>query len=152
MKLKVDDRAPDFSLLNQDGEYFNLSDHLEKDNVLVYFYPKDETPGCIKEACTFRDSMDEFKSLNCTVVGISGDNLSSHQRFANKYDLTFSILSDPKNRVRRLYGVKAAIPGILPGRKTYLINKAGNIAHISEYQFKPLLHIKEALKALQNVH
>jgi peroxiredoxin Q/BCP len=150
MKLSIGDKAPEFKLEDQNGNLFNLKDHIGKDNILIYFYPKDETPGCTKEACSFQDNLSEFTSLDCTVVGISGDSLKSHKRFAKKHDLTFSILSDRKNKVRKQYGVKPVIPGVLPGRKTYLVDKKGYITHITEYQFKPLLHIKEALSILKD--
>ena len=151
MAIKVGDMAPEFELKDQNGVIFNLVKHIGNENILVYFYPKDETPGCTKEACTFRDNIEQFKGLNCKVVGISRDSQANHKSFAEHHNLPFTLLSDPKNKVRKLFGVKAAIPGVLPGRKTYLINKKGMVSHISEYQFKPLLHVQEALKALENV-
>lgn len=151
MTLKIGDTAPDFELKDQSGNDFSLSKYIGKENILIYFYPKNETPGCTKEACTFRDNIEQFKGLNCKVIGISSDSEANHKQFAKNHNLPFTLLSDRKNKVRKLFGVKAAIPGILPGRKTYLINKNGIICHISEYQFKPLLHVQEALKALEDV-
>jgi len=151
MRIKIGDAAPDFQLKDQNGEDFSLRNHIGNENILVYFYPKDETPGCTKEACTFRDNIEQFRGLNCKVIGISSDSEANHKQFAIHHNLPFTLLSDPRNKVRKLFGVKAAIPGILPGRKTYLINKNGVISHISEYQFKPLLHVQEALKALEDV-
>ena len=151
MAIKVGDIAPDFLLKDQNGNDFNLGKHIGNENILIYFYTKDETPGCTKEACTFRDNIEQFKGLNCSVIGISSDSQANHKQFAQHHNLPFTLLSDPKNKVRKLFGVKAAIPGILPGRKTYLINKKGFVSHISEYQFKPLLHVQEALKALEDV-
>ena len=150
MSVIIGDKAPDFTLTDQNGDIFTLEDFCHKENVILYFYPKDETPGCIKEACGFRDSIADFEGYNCKVVGISKDSVNSHAKFALHYNLPFTLLSDPSNSVRKLYGVEASILGLLPGRKTFLINKQGIITHIFDYQFKAKQHVIDTLKALSN--
>ena len=150
MAVKIGDIAPDFSLEDQNRNIFSLKDFLIKENIILYFYPKDETPGCIKEACGFRDSITDFEGFNCKVVGISRDSADSHTKFAEHYNLPFTLLSDTNNLVRKLYGVEASVLGLLPGRKTFLINKQGIITHIFDYQFKAKQHVIDTLKALAN--
>ena len=150
MPITEGDQAPDFSLPDQNGNTFSLKDFIGKTNILLYFYPKDETPGCIAEACEFRDKIHDFDGYNCKVVGISKDSVNSHAKFTRHYNLPFILLSDSKNSVRKLYGVESSVFGLLPGRKTYLINKQGIITHIFDYQFKAKKHVVDTLKALTN--
>ena len=149
MALKTGDLVPEFTLKDQDGETFSISEYLGKHNILIYFYPKDESPGCTTEACTFRDNVEKFDDLNCKIIGISRDGSNRHKRFAEHYNLPFKLLSDRRKQVRKLFGVSDVIPGVLPGRKTYLVNLEGRISHIFEYQFKPKRHVLEALLALE---
>lgn len=149
MALKIGDKIPLFELKDQHGELFKIADILGKKHILIYFYPMDESPGCTTEACTFRDNMDKFDDLNCTVIGISKDRPSNHKSFAENHALPYTLLSDHNKAVRKQFGVKDVIPGILPGRKTYLINLEGKITHIFEYQFKPKKHVLESLLALE---
>jgi peroxiredoxin Q/BCP len=150
MSLNIGDQAPDFSLLDQNGNTFSLKTFIGKANILLYFYPKDETPGCIAEACGFRDNITEFEGYNCKVIGISKDSVNSHAKFASHYKLPFTLLSDKKNAVRNLYGVESSILGLLPGRKTFLIDKLGVVTHIFDYQFKAKKHVIDTLEALSN--
>ena len=150
MSIIIGDQAPEFSLPNQNGNTFSLKAFIGQSNILLYFYPKDETPGCIAEACLFRDKITDFEGYNCMVVGISKDSVNSHAKFTRHYNLPFTLLSDKKNTVRNLYGVESSILGLLPGRKTYLINKHGIITHIFDYQFKAKKHVIDTLKALSN--
>lgn len=150
MSVIIGDQAPVFILQDQEGNTFSLKDFVGKTNILLYFYPKDETPGCITEACSFRDSITDFEGYNCKIVGISKDSVNSHAKFAWHYKLPFTLLSDKKNTVRKLYGVESSILGLLPGRKTYLINQQGTITHIFDYQFKAKRHVIDTLKALSN--
>ncbi len=150
--VKVGDRAPDFTLPTQKtGESFHLYDMIGKSAIVLYFYPKDDTPGCTTEACSFRDSYEVFQEAGAEVVGISSDSEASHQRFANKYKLPFILLSDLGGVVRKFYGVPATF-GLLPGRVTYIIDKKGIVRHIFSSQFAPLLHVSEALKVLQEIN
>ncbi|MGD1716606.1 peroxiredoxin [Hydrocoleum sp. CS-953] len=150
MTIKVGDKAPEFTLSSQDGTKVSLSDFLGKKNVVVYFYPKDDTPGCTKEACAFRDKYQVFTDADAEVIGISGDSKKSHKQFAAKYNLPFTLLSDKSNKVRELYDVPATL-WILPGRVTYVIDKEGIIRHIFDSMLDFDAHVKEALKTLKAI-
>jgi len=147
--LKVGDVIPEFKLQNQDGQWFNSNSVIGKQPVVIYFYPKDETPGCTKEACKFRDEFEVFNDLNTKVIGISSDNVASHKKFAKKYRLPFTLLADVNKKVRKLFGVPKSVLGLLPGRVTYVINKKGKIIYIFNSQFGTEKHISEAINALQ---
>jgi thioredoxin-dependent peroxiredoxin len=146
--VQVGDRAPDFTLPNQSGEPVRLSDFLGKTDIVLYFYPKDDTPGCTTEACSFRDSYEVFKDAGAEVIGVSSDSAESHQRFAAKHRLPFILLSDADGALRKRYGVPTTF-GLLPGRVTYIIDKQGVVRNIFSSQFTPEKHISEALKTLQ---
>ena len=148
--LKVGDRAPDFSLPSQKGETVKLSDFLGKKTVVLYFYPKDDTPGCTKESCAFRDSYEVFQENGAEVIGISSDSTNSHEQFANKYNLPFTLLSDTKSEVRQLFGVPPTL-FILPGRVTYVIDKEGIVKHIFDSQLNFQAHVDEALKIVRSL-
>lgn len=148
MSVKIGDTAPDFSLLSQSGSSVSLKDFLGKKSVVLYFYPKDDTPGCTKEACAFRDSYEVFRDAGAEVIGVSEDSPDSHQKFATKYQLPFTLLSDTGKQVRKLYGVPATL-GLLPGRVTYVIDKNGVVQHIFNSQFNFKGHVEESLKTLQ---
>lgn len=149
-KVQVGDRAPAFTLCAQDGATVNLEDLLGKGWVVLYFYPKDDTPGCTTEACSFRDSYEVFKEAGAEVIGISSDSADAHQRFAARYHLPFLLLSDEKGAVRKLYGVPTTM-GILPGRVTYVIDKESIVRHIFNDMFNSPKHITEALRVIQSV-
>lgn len=148
--LGVGDKIPQFSLPDQNGEEFDISDHLGRQALVIYFYPKDDTPGCTKEACSFRDSFEEFTDRKVKVIGISADGVESHKNFAKKYNLPFTLLADTKNEVRNLFGVKSNMMGLIPGRVTYVVDDQGVIIYVFESQFKATKHISEALQALDN--
>ncbi|XP_039018093.1 peroxiredoxin Q, chloroplastic-like [Hibiscus syriacus] len=142
---------PSFTLKDQDGKNVSLSKFKGKP-VVVYFYPADETPGCTKQACAFRDSYEKFKKAGAEVIGISVDNSASHKAFAQKYKLPFTLLSDEGNKVRKEWGVPSDLFGALPGRQTYVIDKKGAVQLIYNNQFQPEKHIDETLKMLQTVN
>jgi thioredoxin-dependent peroxiredoxin len=125
---KEGNRAPDFKLKAQDGAEVQLSDLLKKGFVVLYFYPKDDTPGCKKEACSFRDLNQEFRSAGAEIIGISVDDLESHKKFHEKYHLTFTILADPDKKVTALYGVKSGLG--MAKRVTFVIDGKGTIQKI----------------------
>ena len=150
MKINVGDKAPDFMLPSQMGDNVTLSEYFGKKNIVLYFYPKDETRGCTREACEFRDQYDVFTSLGAEVLGVSSDTLESHKSFATHHGLPFLLLSDKKGEVRKLYGVPSTM-GIIPGRVTYIIDKKGIVRHIFNSQFQPEKHIEEALKILKDL-
>ncbi|KAG8093734.1 hypothetical protein GUJ93_ZPchr0012g20474 [Zizania palustris] len=141
---------PSFTLKDQDGKTVSLSKFKGKP-VVVYFYPADETPGCTKQACAFRDSYEKFKKAGAEVIGISGDDAASHKAFAKKYRLPFTLLSDEGNRVRKEWGVPSDLFGTLPGRQTYVLDNKGVVQYIYNNQFQPEKHIGETLKILQSI-
>ncbi|MFT3928316.1 MAG: peroxiredoxin [Myxococcales bacterium] len=143
-------KAPEFSLKDQDGKQVTLSDFRGQKNVVVYFYPKDDTPGCTKESCAFRDQYTAFTDVGCEVLGISSDSEKSHKAFAEKYRLPFSLLSDAGGKVRASFGVPATM-GLLPGRVTYVIDKQGVIRHAFNSQINATQHVDEALSILKSL-
>ena len=150
MAINVGDRAPDFSLPSLDGKPVHLKALLKDKPVVLYFYPKDETPGCTKEACSFRDSYTAFQELGAEVVGISADSVDSHQKFAQNHQLPFQLLSDEQNQVRKQYGVPSTF-GLLPGRVTYVIDQEGVVRHFFNSQLNIKGHIENALTVLKTL-
>ena len=150
MELKVGDKAPDFTLPSQMGDNVTLSEFLGKKAIILYFYPKDESPGCTREACSFRDSYDVFTDLGAEVLGVSSQSVESHKSFATHHGLPFLLLSDADGKVRQLYGVSATM-GVIPGRVTFIIDKKGVVRHVFSSQFQPEKHIEEALKILKEL-
>ncbi|MCB0504432.1 MAG: peroxiredoxin [Cyclobacteriaceae bacterium] len=148
--IKIGDKLPSFQLPDQNGEVCSIDEIRNGKNLVLYFYPKDETLVCTRQACAFRDNYEVFKENECEVVGISSDSPESHQRFATNHNLSFTLLSDTDNKVRKLLGVPRDMFGLLSGRYTYVINKNGLIVHIFNDHFSAARHIDEALKALQN--
>jgi len=151
---KVGNKAPDFSLQDEKGDTHKLSDYAGK-WVLLYFYPKDDTPGCTKEACAIRDEFPDFKKLKITVLGVSVDSVKSHDKFVNKYDLPFTLLSDEDKKVVERYGVwgnKKFMGREYMGTKrmSFLINPEGKIAKVYE-NVKPELHATEVLKDVKSI-
>ena len=150
-RVDVGSKAPDFTLPSQSGEMVSLSDFLGRKPVVLFFYPKDDTPGCAKQACAFRDEFEEFGKLDAEVVGISSDTVASHERFVAKHDLPFALLSDEGSRVRTFYGVPSTL-GLFPGRVTYVINEEGVVRHVFSSQLGVERHVEEALRALRSAH
>ncbi|MBW4681587.1 MAG: peroxiredoxin [Microcoleus vaginatus WJT46-NPBG5] len=150
MTVKVGDTAPDFTLPSQAGTPVSLHDFRGKKAVVLYFYPKDDTPGCTTQSCAFRDKYEAFKDAGAEVIGVSGDSLASHQQFATKHNLPFTLLSDTGNLLRKLFGVPSTL-GILPGRVTYVIDRDGIVRHIFNSQMNFKAHIEESLKTLRQI-
>jgi peroxiredoxin Q/BCP len=146
-KVNVGDVAPDFTLPDQSGAPVRLRDLLGQKTVVLYFYPKDETPGCTIEARAFRDSYEQFSAKDAQVVGVSSDSVRSHRRFAQRHDLPFLLLSDADGAIRRLYGVEKTL-GLLPGRVTYVIDQTGIVRHVYSSQLRATRHPREALMVL----
>jgi thioredoxin-dependent peroxiredoxin len=141
--------APDFELPDQNGRIVRLRQYHGR-NVVVYFYPKDDTSGCTIEACRFRDDFEKFRATSAEIIGISDDSTESHSHFASKHHLPFTLLSDKGGRVRKLYGVKKSF-GVIPGRVTFVIDRNGIVRHIFSSQSRPARHVEEALVALAMV-
>lgn len=147
--IKVGDRVPNFSLPSQTGTTVNISDLIGKKSLVIYFYPKDDTPGCTAESCAFRDSYEVFTDAGAEVIGISADTPQSHQQFAQKYNLPFTLLSDTDNRVRKLFGVPSTL-FVLPGRVTYIIDKEGIVRHIFDSMLDFKAHVTESLNTIKS--
>ncbi len=145
--IKIGDQLPSFSLPNQHGEMVSIDQYFGKPFVL-YFYPKDDTPGCTAEACSFRDAYAELRNLEAEVIGVSADSPESHLSFAENYNLPFVLLSDEKNEVRKLLGVPGSMFGLLPGRVTYVVDKNGVVQHLFDSQLQAKQHVQEAIMHL----
>ena len=148
--VAIGSKAPAFTLPSQSGEMVNLTDLLDRRPVVLFFYPKDDTPGCTKEACAFRDNYEAFSELDAEVVGISSDSVESHRSFATEHSLPFTLLSDEGGKVRKLYGVSKTF-GLLPGRVTYVIDEKGVIRLVFSSQLGAKRHVEEALKVLASI-
>jgi peroxiredoxin Q/BCP len=148
--VRVGDTAPDFTLPSQTGEPVRLRDLLSRGAVVLYFYPKDETPGCTREACSFRDSYEAFSDAGAEVVGVSSDSVTSHRAFAEHHDLPFVLVSDPDGKLRKQYGVRSTL-GILPGRVTFVIDREGVVRQVFSSQVDAQRHVREALAILDEI-
>ncbi len=149
MALTIGDKLPRLTLKDQDGENYHFS-RVEDKALVIFFYPKDFTPGCTKEACSFRDHYEEFQDLGAEVIGISTDNENSHKKFATKHQLPFVLLSDKEKRARKAFGVKPGLMGLLPGRETFIFDKNKSLIH----RFNSMgasQHIPEALNSLKKI-
>ncbi len=146
---KVGDKAPDFSAAASDGTTVHLKDYIGKGNIILYFYPKDDTAGCTKEACGIRDTFDEFKGLNATVFGVSFDSVESHKNFIAKYKLPFVLLADTDKSVAKLYGV-ADEGSKFASRVTFVIDKTGKIAFVDP-KVNPATHAAELRTVLNGL-
>src|SRR5262252_772646 len=146
----VGDQAPDFSLPDRTGKTVRLSEFRGRKAVVLYFYPKDDTPGCTKESCAFRDSYEAFQEAGAEVIGVSSDTAESHGRFAAKHRLPFTLLADQGAQVRKRYGVPATL-GLLPGRVTFVIDRAGIVRHVFNSQLQATKHVDEALTVIKKL-
>ena len=152
MTLHVGDKAPDFSLVSSSGDMVTLS-HLTKGQgrtVVVFFYPKDDTPGCIAEACGFRDLYEEFTRAGAEVLGISADSATSHRRFSGKHQLPMKLLTDADGSVRRAYDVRPTL-GVFPGRVTFVIDRGGVVRHQFASQLRVVSHVQQALAVVRTL-
>jgi thioredoxin-dependent peroxiredoxin len=149
-QIGLGDQAPDFTLPTQSGTEVTLSEFRDKKTVVLFFYPKDETAGCTAEVCSFRDNYEVFTEAGAEVIGISSDSVSSHERFAGRYSLPFTLVSDEGGAVRKLYGVPSKL-GILPGRVTYVIDRSGVVRHVFNSMVNINGHVKGALKIVQEL-
>jgi thioredoxin-dependent peroxiredoxin len=148
--IQAGDKAPDFTLPSQSGEPVRFSDRLGEHSVVLYFYPRDETRGCIAEACAFRDSYEVFTDAGAEVIGVSSDSVDRHAGFADHHKLPFTLLSDAGGAVRKRYGVPATL-GLLPGRVTYVIDRSGTVRHVFSSMLDIGRHIDDALKVVEQL-
>lgn len=149
MAIVVNKHLPEFEANATGGVKVTNQSHAGQ-TVILYFYPKDNTPGCTAQACSFRDQYEDFLDMGAEVIGVSGDDQDSHQKFTSKYRLPFLLLSDSNKKIRKLFGVPTSLFGMLPGRVTYVIDTNGVI----QYVFNSMLagqHIPKALSAVKKI-
>ncbi|MFB0909938.1 MAG: peroxiredoxin [Flavobacterium sp.] len=150
MELKKGDSIPNFKAKDTNGNDFDSQKLIGQKPLVIYFYPKDNTPGCTAQACSFRDQYEDFKDLGAEVIGISSDTVESHQKFMKQYKLPFILLSDHDKKIRRLFGVPSGMFGMLPGRVTYVTDRAGKIIMIFD-SMMATKHIPKALEAVKKL-
>lgn len=150
-KVSLGSTVPLFELKDQFDDLFKVESVLGKKNLVIYFYPKDDTPGCTAQACSFRDQFEVFEEADAMIIGISAQSVESHQKFASKYNLNYTLLSDEGNKVRKLFGVPSSLFGIIPGRVTYVVNKKGKVIFIFNSQNNAEKHVVEALRILKKI-
>ncbi|HRG17698.1 MAG TPA: peroxiredoxin [Flavobacterium lutivivi] len=148
MSIAIGDKIPFFTALDNNGNIFDIKDYLGK-QLVIYFYPKDDTPGCTAQACTFRDQYQDFKELGAEVIGISSDSVLSHQKFVSKFNLPFILLSDFDKKIRKAFGVSRDYLGLIDGRTTYIVDKNGIVHYVFD-STSSKKHITEALAILKN--
>jgi peroxiredoxin Q/BCP len=148
-EIKIGSTMPKFALPDQNGNLFDISTVIGKKNIVVYFYPKDDSPGCTAQACSFQDQFEVFNEAEAVIIGISGQSIESHKEFALKHKLTFTLLSDEGNKIRNKFGVPTNLFGLLPGRVTYIADKTGKVIYIFNSQLQSTKHVDEALKILK---
>jgi thioredoxin-dependent peroxiredoxin len=152
MKIQKGSRLPSFVLPDQNGNLVDINTLIGRKNLVIYFYPKDDSPGCTREACYFRDQFEVFNSADALIIGISGQSVESHRKFAEKYHLSFTLLSDKDNKVRKLFGVPTDFFGVLPGRVTYIADKTGTVVYVFDSQSQATKHVDEALRILKSLN
>jgi len=148
--VQVGDHAPDFTLTSQSGQQVSLAEFRGSKAVVLFFYPKDGTAVCTKEACSFRDAYEDFVQAGAVVIGVSSDSAESHKAFASGHRLPFVLLADTDGSVRQAFGVPKTL-GIMPGRVTYVIDKEGIVRHVFSSQFAADRHVAEALTVVRQL-
>ncbi len=150
MALQIGDQIPNFTAKDTNDNDFDSTTIVGQKPVVIYFYPKDNTPGCTAQACSFRDQYEDFTDLGADVIGISGDSVASHEKFAKRHKLPFLLLSDNSGKLRKLFGVKTNLLGLIPGRVTYIADKTGTIQLIFD-SMMATKHIPKALEFLKKI-
>ena len=150
-KIQIGSSIPAFTLPDQNGNLFDINSVIGKKNLVIYFYPKDDSPGCTAQACSFRDQFEVFREDDAVIIGISGQSVKSHKEFAEKHRLSFTLLSDEGDQLRKQFGVPTNLLGILPGRVTYIADKTGKVIYIFDSQLQATRHVDEALRILKEL-
>jgi thioredoxin-dependent peroxiredoxin len=150
-EIKIGSSIPAFTLPDQNGDLFDINSVLGKKNLVIYFYPKDDSPGCTAQACSFRDQFEVFKEADAVIIGISGQSVESHKEFAEKHRLSFTLLSDEGNKIRKQFSVPTNLLGLLPGRVTYIADKTGKVVYVFNSQMHAEKHVDEALRILKEL-
>jgi peroxiredoxin Q/BCP len=151
MPIELGDVIPHFTAIDANGEEFDTKEYIGKKPLVIYFYPKNNTPGCTAQACGFRDQYQDFTDLGAEVIGISSDSVDSHNAFAKQYKLPFILLSDTDKKIRKLFGVPSGLLGVLPGRVTYIVDKQGKVVLVFDDSINATKHIAEALEAIKKI-
>ena len=150
MSVTIGDPLPNFTLEDQDGNEVSPAEQGSNQPLVLFFYPKDFTPGCTREVCDFRDQYEAFTDLGAQVIGISSDSTNSHAKFAARYGLPFRLLSDRNGKVRKLFGIKNTLLNLLPGRETFIFDQQGKLVH--RYRNSMAAdHMKQALAAVKKL-
>lgn len=150
MKLQLNEKVPEFTLVDKDGNLFYSNSVIGKKVCVLFFYPKNFTPGCTKEVCDFRDNYQEFMQNGAEVIGISSDSVASHKRFSEKYTLPHILLSDPTEEIRKRFGVKGHLLGLIPGRETFVVDKQGKL-RLKFNNLSSKDHVQKALKTVKKL-
>jgi len=147
--ITIGDAVPVFSLRDQNDSLFNISDFIGKKILVIYFYPRDESSGCTKEACSFRDNYDLFSNAGAMVIGVNSGTVDSHKKFIQNHQLPFTLLSDPGNKVLKMFGVKSKF--FISGRETFVIDKSGKVVFTFDSFTNGSAHEKETLRFIENM-
>ena len=150
-RIEVGSLLPRFILPDQKGNMFDINSVLGKKNLVLFFYPKDDSPGCTAQACSFRDRFEVFEEADAIIIGISGQSVESHSEFSQKNRLNYTLLSDEGNKTRTLFGVPTSVLGLVPGRVTYVVDKTGKVVYIFNSQTQTTKHVDEALRILREL-
>ncbi|MDG0974270.1 MAG: peroxiredoxin [Crocinitomicaceae bacterium] len=151
MPIKTGDNCPTFELNDQEGRLRASKEFFNKKALVLYFYPKDDSPGCTAQACSFRDAYEDLLELGAEVVGVSGDSLEQHKKFAKKHNLPFTLLADINNKLRKRFGVPTNLFGLIPGRVTYVIDSEGTVRGVFNSQIDVKRHVKKALEIIEKL-
>jgi thioredoxin-dependent peroxiredoxin len=151
MKISTGDKCPTFELNDQEGKLRKSEEFLTKKALVLYFYPKDDSPGCTAQACSFRDAYEDLLEVGAEVVGVSGDTLEQHKKFAKKHNLPFTLLADTNNKLRKQMGVPTNLFGLIPGRVTYVIDNQGVVKGVFNSQLDVKGHVKKALEIIEKL-
>lgn len=151
MTLHLGDKIPEFSATDANGNHFSSAAVIGKQKVVIYFYLKDFTPGCTKQACLFKDNHKVFEEYNTKVIGVSPDAVEQHQKFKEKNNLPFTLLADPTGKLAEQFHIKKSFLGLFPGRETLIINEEGELVERIR-SYKSTAHVERALQTLKKIH
>lgn len=150
MSIQIGDKCPTFNAQISSDNSFDLTELIGKKNLVIFFYPKDFTPGCTTEVCAFRDNYEAFQELNCEVIGVSSDSSDSHDKFSEKHELQYILIPDNNKKIQKLFGVPKSLFGLIPGRVTYIIDINGTVRGIYNSLSDPFGHIQKGLELVKS--
>ncbi len=149
--MKIGDRIPSFELQDQNGRLVRFDDVRGKGPIVLFFYPKDETPVCTAEACSFRDNYADFAAVGAVVIGVSSDDVASHKRFADRHQLPYTLLADVGGEVRTRLGVPKGMFGLMDGRVTYILDSDGVVVHVHHAALQAQAHVTRAMATVKRL-